>query len=81
MRPKSDSSSGRMVRLINAITPEQMTYAASVCGKYCSKIAALTTWDVEDEPVRCDTCIHWNNGPCSKMTPLSYAKDKEKAYE
>ena len=45
--------------------------------KYCSKVAALTTWDTADEPVRCDTCIHWNGGPCSKWHRL-LMKDKGK---
>ena len=53
--------------MISFTKAEQMAYAASVCGKYCSKVAALTTWDTADEPVRCDTCIHWNDEPCSKM--------------
>jgi hypothetical protein len=63
--------------MINIFTQEQMSHAASVCGKYCSKIAALTTWDYEDEPVRCDTSIHWNNGPCSRMAPLSQDRQRE----
>ncbi len=58
------------------ISEEQMASAASICGKYFSKVAALTTWDIEDEPVRCDTCIHWNNGPCSKMPSITNHKDK-----
>jgi len=56
--------------------PEQLAYAASVCGKYCSKVAALTNWEPEDEPVRCDTCIHWNNKPCSRLSALLSVEDK-----
>ena len=67
--------------MIGMTNPELMSYAASVCGKYCSKVAALTTWNLGEEPVRCDTCIHWNNGPCSKMTSLMYTKNIGKAYE
>jgi hypothetical protein len=50
--------------------PDQMVYAASICGKYCSKTAALTNWIPENEPRQCDACLHWNNKPCSKMKGL-----------
>ncbi|HHU50068.1 MAG: hypothetical protein ACOYEH_05445 [Caldicoprobacterales bacterium] len=64
--------------MASTISQEQMAYAAAVCGKYCSKVAALTTWDTADEPVRCDTCIHWNGGPCSKMASFINEGQRER---
>jgi hypothetical protein len=50
--------------------PDQMAFTASICGKYCSKTAALTNWIPDNEPRQCGTCLHWNNKPCSKMDSL-----------
>jgi len=61
--------------------PEQLSHAASVCGKYYSKVAALTTWESENEPVRCDTCIHWNNKPCSKLNSIVGQDDNVSSHE
>ena len=46
------------------ISLDHLMFAASVCDKYCSKIAALTNLTPEDETTSCERCLHWNDKPC-----------------
>jgi hypothetical protein len=45
-------------------SPDHMVKAASVCDKYCSKTAALTTFNYDNEEANCGICVHWNGKPC-----------------
>ena len=49
---------------------ELKAYAASICGKNCSKLFALTNRIPENETAHCDACIHWNNDRCIKYNEV-----------
>jgi len=50
---------------------ELKAYAASVCGKFCSRVIALTNRIPENEAAHCDSCIHWNNDRCIRFNELT----------